>query len=86
MQDRPQTTWRNGTSMRARETEAVAYVVRQAIGLETSSAAKDYIQLYDEDPKLLSESLQYIQQTASGVISAVGVMGAGPLTNATWLE
>jgi antirestriction protein ArdC len=69
---------RNGTSKRIRETEAeaVAYVMCQAIGLETGSAARDYIQLYDGDAKLLTESLQYIQQAASRILKAVGANGA----------
>ena len=51
---------RASTSKRSRETEAeaVAFVVCQAIGLETGSAAQDYIQLYEGDAKLLSESLR----------------------------
>jgi hypothetical protein len=40
---------RKTTSKRSREAEAeaVAFVVCQAIGLETGSAAEDYIQLYE---------------------------------------
>lgn len=60
------------TSKRSRETEAVAFVVCQAIGLETGSAAQDYIQLYDGDAKLLSESLEHIQQTATRILNAIG--------------
>ena len=69
---------RNSTSKRVRETEAeaVAYVVCHAIGLETSSAAQDYIQLWDGDAKLLTESLECIQQTASQILNAIGANGA----------
>lgn len=69
---------RNNTSKRARETEAeaVAFVVCHAIGLETGSAAQDYIQLWDGDVKLLTESLEYIQQTASQILNAIGADGA----------
>ena len=65
---------RTSTSKRSRETEAeaVAFVVCQAIGLETGSAAQDYIQLYEGDAKLLSESLQHIQQTATRILNAIG--------------
>ena len=44
---------RSSTSKRIRETEAeaVAFVVCQAIGLETGSAAQDYIGLYGGDAK-----------------------------------
>ena len=65
---------RASTSKRSRETEAeaVAFVVCQAIGLETGSAAQDYIQLYEGDAKLLSESLQHIQQAATRILNAIG--------------
>ena len=65
---------RASTSKRSRETEAeaVAFVVCQGIGLETGSAAQDYIQLYEGDAKLLSESLQHIQQTATRILNAIG--------------
>ena len=69
---------RSSTSKRVRETEAeaVAYVVCHAIGLETGSAAQDYIQLYDGDAKLLTESLEHIQQTATQILNAIGADGA----------
>jgi hypothetical protein len=63
---------RSSTSKRIRETEAVAFVVCSAIGLETGSAAQDYIGLYGGDAKLLSESLEYVQQTASQILNAIG--------------
>ncbi len=65
---------RSSTSKRARETEAeaVAFVVCQAIGLETGSAAQDYIQLYEGDAKLLTESLEHIRQTATRILNAIG--------------
>ena len=45
---------RNGTSKRVRETEAeaVSFVVCNAVGLETGTAAQDYIQLYEGDTDL----------------------------------
>ena len=68
---------RSSTSRRIRETEAeaVAFVVCSAIGLETGSAAQDYIALYGGDAKLLSESLEYIQQAAAQILDAIGVDG-----------
>lgn len=65
---------RASTSKRSRETEAeaVAFVVCQAIGLETGSAAQDYIQLYEGDAKLLSERLEYIRRTATRILNAIG--------------
>jgi N-terminal domain of anti-restriction factor ArdC len=64
---------RSSTSKRSRETEAeaVAFVVCQAIGLETGSAAQDYIQLYEGDAKLLTESLEHIQQTATRILNSI---------------
>jgi antirestriction protein ArdC len=65
---------RSTTSKRGRETEAeaVAFVVCQGIGLETGSASQDYIQLYEGDAKLLTESLEHIQQTATRILNAIG--------------
>jgi DNA transposition AAA+ family ATPase len=61
-----------GTSRRIRETEAeaTAFVVCHAIGLETGSAASDYIQLWNGDAQLLTESLAYIRQAASQMHAA----------------
>jgi antirestriction protein ArdC len=72
---------RNATTKRIRETEAeaVAFVVCSAIGLDTGTAAQDYIGLYGGDAKLLSESLQYVQQTASQILNVIGAdRGAAP--------
>jgi len=68
---------RSSTSKRTRETEAeaVAYILCQAIGLETGSAAQDYIQLYDGDAQLLTESLEHIQQTANQILNAISTEG-----------
>ena len=65
---------RSSTTKRVRETEAeaVAYVVCSAIGLETGSAAQDYIGLYGGDAKLLGESLEYVQRTATQILNVIG--------------
>jgi antirestriction protein ArdC len=65
---------RRSTTKRIRETEAeaVAFVVCNAIGLETGSAAQDYIGLYGGDAKLLSESLEYVQRTSTRILNAIG--------------
>jgi len=62
------------TTKRVRETEAgaVAFVVCEAIGLETGSAAVDYIGLCGGDAKLLSESLEYVQRTATLILNSIG--------------
>ena len=64
---------RSETTKRIRETEAesVAFVVCSAIGLETGTAAQDYMGLYGGDSKLLMESLQYIQQAANRILAAI---------------
>jgi hypothetical protein len=67
-QRRAQTTKR----VRETEAEAVSFVVCSGIGLEAGSAAQDYIQLYEGDAKLLTESLEHIQQTATRILNAIG--------------
>jgi antirestriction protein ArdC len=64
---------RSATSRRIRETEAeaTAFVVCYAVGLETGSAASDYIQLWNGDAQLLTESLAYIRQAASQMLAAL---------------
>ena len=61
------------TTKKVRETEAeaVAFVVCQSIGLETGSAFSDYIRLWNGDAKLLQESLEVIQRTASVILGAI---------------
>jgi len=59
-------------TVRETEAEAVAYVVSQAIGLETNSASADYVQLWGGDAKTLTASLERIQRTASEIIAAIG--------------
>ena len=67
------TTYRLGAKKLKRKTEveAVAFVVCCAIGLETGSAVQDYIGLYEGDTKLLTESLEYIQRTATHILNAI---------------
>jgi hypothetical protein len=50
------------------QAEAVAYVVSRGVGLETNSAAADYIALYNGDKKILAESLSVIQETSSRIL------------------
>jgi antirestriction protein ArdC len=61
------------TTKRVRETEAeaVSFVVCSGIGLETGSAAQDYIQLYEGDAKLLTKSLEHIQRTSTRILNAI---------------
>jgi antirestriction protein ArdC len=64
---------RGTTSRRIRETEAeaAAFVVCHAIGLETGSAACDYIQLWNGDAQLLTESLGHVRQAVSQMLNAL---------------
>lgn len=61
------------TTKRIRETEAeaVAFVVCKAIGLDTTTAAQDYVAIYGGDARLLLESLEHVQQTASHILEAI---------------
>jgi len=56
---------------RETEAEAVAFVVCSAVGLDTGTAAKDYIQLYKGDRETLAQSLERIQRTAAVILDAV---------------
>jgi antirestriction protein ArdC len=67
------TEHRGDTNKRMRETEAesVAFVVCSAIGLDPGTASRDYIGLYGGDTKLLLESLEYVQTTASRILEGI---------------
>lgn len=64
---------RSATSQRIRETEAeaTAFVVASAIGLDTGSASSDYIQIWNGDAAVLTESLSFIRQAASLLLEAL---------------
>jgi antirestriction protein ArdC len=64
-------------TIRETEAEAVAFVVCHAIGLDTGTAASDYIQLWRGDKATLSESLQLIQSTAVQILTAIGAKQDG---------
>jgi len=59
--------------VRETEAEAVAFVVCQAIGLETGTASADYIQLWQGDADLLRESLEAVQQTAAVILGGIAL-------------
>ena len=61
---------RQNTTKRGRETEAeaTAFVVCDAVGLETGSAASDYIQLWNGDAQLLAQSLGHVREAASQML------------------
>lgn len=60
---------RKTKKVRELEAEAVAYVVSEAIGLKSLEASKDYIQLYDGNDELLTESLNSIHKASSQILS-----------------
>lgn len=55
-------------AVRETQAEAVAYVVSRGIGLNTNSAAADYIKLYNGDKAMLAKSLAAIQETAAKIL------------------
>ena len=62
---------RPAKTVRETEAEAVAFVVCQAVGLDATRAAADYIQLYQGNHETLATSLDNIQKTASAIIEAI---------------
>ena len=64
-------------TVRETEAEAVAFVVCEAVGLDTNSASADYIRLYSGDKTTLAESLHFIQSTAAAILTAI-TPDAGP--------
>jgi hypothetical protein len=57
--------------VRETQAEAVAFVVCRGVGLETNTAAADYIALYNGDKKTLAESLAVIQQTSTKILDEI---------------
>lgn len=62
---------RSSTTKTVRETEAesVAYVVCRSAGLECSTRAADYIQIWDGDDKVLMQSLELIRDVATDILA-----------------
>jgi len=58
-------------TIRETEAEAVTSVVSHAIGLDGAEASTSYIQLWNGDKQTLMESLQFIQATASQILTAI---------------
>src|ERR1700693_1209902 len=57
--------------VRETEAEAVAFVVCQAIGLETGSSSADYIALWHGDASLLRESLEAAKRPAAVFLGGI---------------
>ncbi len=64
---------RKSTTKTVRETEAeaVAHVVCQALGLDSIEHSADYIQLYNGDVDVLTQSMVHIQKTAAGILEGI---------------
>jgi len=60
-----------GVRTRELEAEAVACVVGEAVGVESVSAARDYIHLYRGDRDALCASFERIQRAASTILAAI---------------
>lgn len=73
-------------TVRETEAEAVAFVVCNAIGLETGTASSDYIQLYHGNAKLLQESLEVVQRTSAVILGAISPEVAEATTSATEVQ
>ena len=58
-------------TIRETEAEAVAHVVGQALGLQSLEQSADYIQLYNGDEKVLTESMDLIQKTAAQILQGI---------------
>ena len=69
-------------TVRETEAEAIAFVVAKSIGLKTSTASADYIQLYHGNASLLAESLEVIQQTSAVILAALESSAAGTMADA----
>jgi len=87
-EDRPKSK-----TVRETEAEAVAFVVCQATGLESGTAANDYIQLYDGKQETLVQSLDRIQRVSTESITALtpGEQAAWPalclgIVSARWIK
>ena len=64
---------RRGTTLGTRElqAEAVAFVVSQGIGVESTAASADYIQLYGGSKEALAASLEAIREASRAILSGL---------------
>ena len=69
---------RTATTKTVRETEAeaIAFVVSQAVGLDSGRASADYIHRYHSNAALLTESLEVIQHTSALILSVIETSAA----------
>lgn len=71
MLHRADETPNSSKTVRETEAEAVAFVVCQAVGLDTNSASADYLSLYAGNKNVLAKSLGRIQRTAARIIEGL---------------
>jgi hypothetical protein len=64
-------------ALHQQETKAAAFVVCEALGLESKAAFAD-CQLYYGDARLLTESLEVVHRTAAQILGAISPEGAAP--------
>ena len=69
-------------AVRETQAEAVAFVVCRGVGLETSTAAADYIALYNGDKATLAKSLSVIQETSAKILDELLPERAKPIHHA----
>jgi len=60
-------------TVRETEAEAVAFVVCEAVGLDSGNSSSDYIALYRGGKEMLLGSMKRIHQTAGEIIRGIGV-------------
>ena len=60
-------------TMRETQAEAIAYIINTAIGLETTTASSDYIQLYQGDKKVLAKALHGIRHAANAILAELDI-------------
>jgi hypothetical protein len=56
-------------TVRETEAESVAYVVCRSVGLDCSTRASDYIQIWNGDAKVLMQSLELIRDVATNILA-----------------
>jgi hypothetical protein len=57
--------------IRETEAEAVAFVVAEAVGLNTHTASCDYVKLLGGDEQTLARSLEHIQRTSAKILCRI---------------
>ena len=67
-------------TVRETEAEAVAFIVCQAIGMESGSASSDYVQLYQGKKETLVASLERIQRVGAEIIADILPVTPAPTT------